>query len=149
MAGSSDEQLNLLAQELQRMVLDAAREVYSSEVIGEWSDPLNVGLLAEPDGYARVQGSCGDTMEFFVANHGRPIPVEAQEHLFMAFVSGRELEKERKAMPSTGLGLTFCKLAAEAHGGKILLKSPMAKGGDGVVVTLRFPRAREDTPSGS
>ncbi len=90
-----------------------------------------------------------DTMEFFVANHGRPIPVEAQEHLFMAFVSGRELEKERKAMPSTGLGLTFCKLAAEAHGGKILLKSPMAKGGDGVVVTLRFPRAREDTPSGS
>jgi len=66
MVGSSDKQLDLLAQELQRMVLDAAREVYSSEVIGEWSDPLNVGLLAEPDGYARVQGSCGDTMEFTI-----------------------------------------------------------------------------------
>jgi nitrogen fixation NifU-like protein len=66
MADSGDERLDLLAQELQRMVLDSAREIYSSEVIAEWSDPLNVGLLAEPDGYAWLRGGCGDTMEFTI-----------------------------------------------------------------------------------
>ena len=66
MADSANEQLDQLAQELQRMVLEAAREKYSSEVIGEWSDPLNVGLLPDCDGYAKLLGGCGDTMEFSI-----------------------------------------------------------------------------------
>lgn len=67
-----------------------------------------------------------------VSDTGPGIPPEAQERLFKKFqqvlIQGR-----RKG---TGLGLPFCKLAVEAHGGDIWVDSP--KGG-GTTFVCRLP----------
>jgi len=38
----------------------------SEKVIDYGNHPRNCGMLAKPDGYARVTGPCGDTMEIFL-----------------------------------------------------------------------------------
>lgn len=37
----------------------------SDKVIDYGSDPRNYGTLGKPDGYAKITGPCGDTMEIF------------------------------------------------------------------------------------
>jgi len=61
-----------------------------------------------------------------VADTGPGIPPEYRERIFEKFgqVEGQKEGKKH----STGLGLTFCKLAAEAHGGKIGVDSEVGHG---------------------
>ena len=75
-----------------------------------------------------------------VANAGPAIPPQEQGHLFELFAAG-ESRREDWPTSGTGLGLAFCRLAAEAHGGRIRLESPRAARGDGVRVTLSLPAA--------
>ena len=75
-----------------------------------------------------------------IANDGEPIPAADIDDLFEAFITGRGLPMDNRAA-STGLGLTFCKLAMEAHGGTIRIDSPIAPGNRGVRVVLSLPRA--------
>ncbi|MBN2199607.1 MAG: iron-sulfur cluster assembly scaffold protein [Candidatus Aminicenantes bacterium] len=52
--------------ELQEQILEDLRRTYSPVAIDHWMHPRNFRSLEDPDGYARVQGSCGDTMEMFL-----------------------------------------------------------------------------------
>ena len=52
--------------ELQELILGDARKVYSETVIDHSMNPRNVGNLEDADGFARVTGSCGDTMEIWL-----------------------------------------------------------------------------------
>ncbi|HEY0076162.1 MAG TPA: ATP-binding protein, partial [Abditibacteriaceae bacterium] len=49
------------------------------------------------------------------------IPAEAFERIFEKF--GQVEKRQAGERASTGLGLTFCKLAVEAHGGRIWVES--------------------------
>ncbi len=61
-----------------------------------------------------------------VRDYGPGIP---KEHLELIFEKFRHFElAEQAKMKSTGLGLTFCKMAVEAHGGKIGAISEPGKG---------------------
>jgi signal transduction histidine kinase len=73
-----------------------------------------------------------------VANHGPVLPEEVRAHLFEAFSSQPHPDRGVDT-GGTGLGLTFCKLAVEAHGGSIRLDSPWPGQSDGVRVTLTLP----------
>ena len=53
-------------EELQELILGDARKVYSEMVIDHSMKPRNVGNLEDADGFARVAGSCGDTMEIWL-----------------------------------------------------------------------------------
>lgn len=60
-------------------------------------------------------------IEFYVKDKGPGVPVEFQEAIFDKYV---QLEKKKDGrIYSTGLGLTFCKLAVKAHKGKIGVES--------------------------
>ena len=61
-----------------------------------------------------------------VHDEGPGIPEEHCERIFDKF--GQVENKEDKCKYSTGLGLTFCKLAIEAHGGQIGVKSKRGEG---------------------
>ena len=52
--------------DLQAMVMANARQIYSETVIDHAMNPRNLGEIADNDGFARVAGSCGDTMEIWL-----------------------------------------------------------------------------------
>ena len=52
--------------ELQELVLADARNTYSETVIDHAMNPRNVGDMQDADGFARVTGPCGDTMEIWI-----------------------------------------------------------------------------------
>ena len=54
------------ARELQELVMEQIKKRYSETVIDHWQNPRNFIKLENPDGYALVKGSCGDTMEMFI-----------------------------------------------------------------------------------
>ncbi len=74
-------------------------------------------------GAVTVGASCGsaNNLLFFVRDTGEGIPANALERIFEKFGQVESRQAGRKM--STGLGLTFCKLAVEAHGGRIWAES--------------------------
>jgi nitrogen fixation NifU-like protein len=52
--------------ELQASVMADARKIYSERVIDHAMNPRNPGVMKDFDGYARVTGPCGDTMEVWL-----------------------------------------------------------------------------------
>src|SRR5262249_55828116 len=65
-------------------------------------------------------------LTFSVVDSGEGIPKEAFSRIFEKFGQVESRKAGRKM--STGLGLTFCKMAAEAHGGRIWVESELGKG---------------------
>ena len=63
---------------------------------------------------------------FRVADTGYGIPREYHQKIFEKF--GQVETRQQRKMYSTGLGLTFCKLAVEAHGGMIGVESEVGRG---------------------
>jgi signal transduction histidine kinase len=55
-------------------------------------------------------------VELRVCDHGPGVPVERREQIFERFVGAGDARTNR------GLGLTFCKLVVEAHGGRIWIE---------------------------
>ena len=52
-----------MANELQAAIMEDARKVYSEKVIERWLNPRNLGKIRNPDGFAKIKGPCGDTMQ--------------------------------------------------------------------------------------
>jgi nitrogen fixation NifU-like protein len=66
MSKKNNEEIEKFARELQDQVMDEVRRTYSETVIDHWQNPRNFCPLENPDGYARVKGICGDTMEMYL-----------------------------------------------------------------------------------
>ncbi|ADV67712.1 sensor histidine kinase [Deinococcus maricopensis] len=80
----------------------------------------------------------GDTLEFTVADDGEGIPAEDLPNLFAAFEQSRLTLHGRF---DTGMGLAFCKLAIEQHGGRIWVESER---GVGTTFTFTLPLGPEE-----
>lgn len=65
-------------------------------------------------------------LRFSVQDTGEGIPREAFERIFEKF--GQVETRKAGQRNSTGLGLTFCKMAVEAHGGRIWVESELGEG---------------------
>ena len=77
------------------------------------------------DGKISITVRTKDSMAWLaIADTGLGIPVEYHTRIFEKF---GQVDKQAPRH-STGLGLTFCKLAVEAHGGQIGLESVVGKG---------------------
>jgi len=67
---SSD--LQKTVNELQESIMEDARNTYSEKVIERWLNPRNLGKIRKPDGFAKIKGPCGDTMQIsFKVKDGR------------------------------------------------------------------------------
>ncbi len=78
----------------------------------------------------------GDWVLLWVEDSGPGIPAEAQEHIFNKFI---RLQTERYPR-GVGLGLAFCRLAVQAHGGNIWVES---QEGAGSRFQFTLPSARK------
>jgi nitrogen fixation NifU-like protein len=58
--------LDDFVEELQEEINQETKAAYGEIAFQRWQNPVYMGTLKEPDGYARVTGSCGDTMEIFL-----------------------------------------------------------------------------------
>lgn len=93
-----------------------------------------------PSGFIRVE----------VADQGPGIPPDYKERLFDSFV---QVEGRQKVRRGVGLGLTFCKLVTEAHGGKIWIEDNPGGGSIfaftlPIAETTRFPEDEDEYPVG-
>lgn len=86
---------------------------------------------------ARVGGD-RQSVEFFVSDTGEGIPPESFERIFEKF--GQVESRQSGRTMSTGLGLTFCRLAVEAHGGHIEVESAPGQGSN-FSFTIPLPSA--------
>jgi signal transduction histidine kinase len=84
----------------------------------------------------------GDAAQLGVTDTGPGIPEEFHQKIFEKFsqIAGEQQSK------GTGLGLTFCKLAVEAHGGKIGVDSEIGRGS---TFWFTLPLEAKATPGGS
>jgi len=64
----------------------------------------------------------GDDLQVWVSDTGPGIPPDLQRRLFQKFVTGPSKQR------GSGLGLAFCRLAVEAHGGRIWVESREGQG---------------------
>ena len=86
-----------------------------------------------PAGTVTISASSDDEgMRFAIRDTGQGIPPEAFERIFEKF---GQLDSHSKV--GTGLGLAFCKLAVEAHGGRIQVESTP---GVGSTFSFTIPR---------
>lgn len=74
----------------------------------------------------------GPTLQLAVQDHGEGIALEDQARVFERFTQASR--RVRGSSLDTGLGLTFCKMAAEAHGGEIQVESELGAGAKFTVI---------------
>jgi two-component system sensor histidine kinase/response regulator len=89
---------------------------------------LSNAIKHTPEGGSIVVGarSEGPSIVFFVRDTGEGIPEAFHEMIFDKFA---QAEVKKLGLKSDrGLGLTFCKLAVEAHGGRIWVESAEGRG---------------------
>jgi len=91
---------------------------------------LGNALKFTPSGGAVTVAACpskeGQAVLFSVSDTGEGIPPEAFGRIFEKF--GQVESRQGGRIMSTGLGLAFCKLAVEAHGGRIGVESAPGQG---------------------
>ena len=89
----------------------------------------NAAKFTPRDGIVTVSAAVDtseNTVVFAVGDTGEGIPAHQVKRIFDKFGQVESRKAGRKM--STGLGLTFCKLVAEAHGGRIWVESKLGKG---------------------
>jgi PAS domain S-box-containing protein len=132
--------LALEAIELVRPVVEKKRQELDIAIPAElpmvWVDRdmiirVLTNLLDNAAKFTGTRGSIGLEIEeldhellFAVSDTGPGISPESQEYIFRRF---KRLESA-KGTKGTGLGLSFCKLAVEAHGGRIWVDSTPDEG---------------------
>jgi signal transduction histidine kinase len=87
------------------------------------------------------------TVEVGVTNWGHPIPAECHEKIFDQFY---RVQADVAKYSGTGLGLTFCRLAIQAHGGTIGVVSPVPPQNIGARFFFTLPLAAKppEPPAG-
>jgi nitrogen fixation NifU-like protein len=51
---------------LQDKIIRDLKKVYAPKVLWHWQHPQNWGIMNDADGYGKVTGPCGDTMEISI-----------------------------------------------------------------------------------
>ena len=58
--------LDDFVEDLQDQISGETRAAYGDVAFERWLKPLYMGGMENPDGYGRVTGPCGDTMQIFL-----------------------------------------------------------------------------------
>lgn len=90
-----------------------------------------INLLENASKYSPVQSSLEigatsdeDWVKLWVQDNGPGIPEERRDYIFEKFARLQPNQFPK----GVGLGLAFCQLAVQSHGGKIWVESPPAQG---------------------
>ena len=59
--------------EIREQIYEETKGAYGNKAYQRWLNPLFMGSMNNPDGYARSVGVCGDTMEIFLKFDGNRV----------------------------------------------------------------------------
>ncbi|HIE28829.1 TPA: iron-sulfur cluster assembly scaffold protein [Candidatus Poribacteria bacterium] len=86
------EDFDKVIEELQTSIIEEARKIYPEKVIEYWLEPKNAGKMDNPDGFARITGSCGDTIEISLKVRNDTIIDAKLEELGIGWVADKLVE---------------------------------------------------------
>jgi nitrogen fixation NifU-like protein len=69
----NDDEFDALINQIQGEVFDEARQALGEKGFDRWQNPKFCGRLEDADGYARLTGDCGDTMEMYLRIDGEKV----------------------------------------------------------------------------
>jgi signal transduction histidine kinase len=96
----------------------------------------NASKFTPPEGTLELGGKLdGDWVHLWVQDNGPGIPAEEREHIFEKYSRLKRSEN----VSGLGVGLAFCRLAVNGHGGRIWVESRV---GQGSKFNLTLPVAR-------
>jgi len=96
---------------------------------------MNACKFTPPDGCVEISVTRqGESVQVAVSDTGQGIPAGEQSRVFDKF--GQATVRSGKGRSAVGLGLTFTRLAVEAHGGRIWVES---EPGQGATFTFTLP----------
>ncbi|MEL6533863.1 MAG: tetratricopeptide repeat protein [Bacteroidota bacterium] len=105
----------------------------------------NAAKYSKPNTQVRVVcQSAQGTLTLQVIDEGKGIPEADLPHIFEKYYQVEARSAGHAA--SNGLGLTFCKLAVEAHGGTLAVASTLGKG---TTFTMALPEVTGHVPASS
>ncbi len=113
-----------------RVAPDAPLVMADAGLVGRVLDNLlsNAFKYTEPGGRIELLADReGRALRIGVRDNGQGIPAEFQPRLFEKFAQVTDAQG-RPLRQGTGLGLAFCRLAVEAHGGRIWVESTPGRG---------------------
>lgn len=85
----------------------------------------NAAKFSPPEGHIKINAQSEDAwVKIFVQDNGSAIPASEQERIFNKFTRLRGKDKRS----GLGIGLAFCRLAVEGHGGRIWVESESDRG---------------------
>lgn len=122
----------VLAQEIEPGVVRADRDLFRRVLENLLENALR---HAPEDSVVRVTAARRDgATEIAIADGGPGVPLELRESIFERFV---QVESTNQAVTRSGrgLGLAFCRLSVEAHGGRIWVDD----GAPGAIFRIRLP----------
>ena len=107
-------------------------EAYASELNQVWTNIIHNAIDAmNGKGQLTLRTHSEDDQVIVeITDNGPGIPADQHRLLFEKF---QQLDVSGGRRPGTGLGLHFCKLAVEAHGGKISVESNPSQGSTFVI----------------
>jgi NtrC-family two-component system sensor histidine kinase KinB len=115
----------------QTLVDDLPDELPSMWVDEDMARRVLINLIENSSKYSPGDGTIevgaraeGDWVHFWVKDQGSGIPPSEQDHIFDKFTRLRGQSK----MGGLGIGLAFCRLAVQGHGGRIWVESDTGKG---------------------
>jgi nitrogen fixation protein NifU and related proteins len=86
-----------MIEEMQASIIEGARKTYSETVIQRWINPGQMGEIRDSQGYGKIMGPCGDTLEIF-------LKIEAERIIDARFLTSG-------CMTTIAAGCMACELA--------------------------------------
>ena len=99
----NDNEFDALIDKIQGEVFDEAKEALGEKGFDRWRNPKFCGRLEGADGYAKLTGDCGDTMEMYIKIHDDKV---VQVGYFTDGCSSSSIAGSFAAELATGKGFT-------------------------------------------
>lgn len=99
----NDDQFDALVNKIQGEIFDEAMDALGEKGFDRWRNPKFCGRLEGSDGFARLTGDCGDTMEMYIRIQDEKV---AQVGYFTDGCSSSSIAGSFAAELATGKGFT-------------------------------------------
>jgi signal transduction histidine kinase len=121
----------------------ASRELFRRIIINLAGNAVELSPTGSKLTVSGALSEDGRSVVISIQDEGPGIPPEYQARIFDKFFQAGSRKESAKKM-SVGLGLAFCKLAVDAHGGDIWVES---QPGEGACFSFSLPLSQEPTRS--